>query len=225
MIIYGKNVARDTIMDNDIKRCYMYKNFNDKDIIKMLNDKNTKIIYKDKRGLDELTKYGNHQGIALEVEDYEYKDMDVIKDGIVVMLDHITDPHNLGAIIRTCEAAGVKNIIIPKNRSVMVTGTVSKVSAGTLNKVNIIPVTNLVNTINKLKKDGFWVVGSDMEGTDYYDIDYSGKIVIVIGSEGKGMTRLVRENCDFIASIPMNGTVNSLNASVSLGIILFRAVR
>jgi len=142
-----------------------------------------------------------------------------------VMLDHLEDPHNFGAIIRTCEAAGVKSIIIPKDRSVRVNATVTKVSVGTIENVNIAMVSNLVNTLKELKDKGYWVIGTDMDGTDYKDIDYSGKIVIVIGSEGKGLSRLVEENCDFIASIPMKGTVNSLNASVAAALVIYEAVR
>lgn len=226
MYIYGKNVVKEAL-ENDlkVKRCFMLRDFSDKAITNLLSNKKVETRIGDKRKLDELTRRGSHQGIVLEVEDYKYKDISVIEDGLVVMLDHIEDPHNFGAIIRTCEAAGVKNIIIPKDRSVSVNGTVTKVSAGTVNSVNIIQVTNLVNTIKELKKKGFWCVGTDMIGDNYNNIDYKGNTIIVIGNEGKGLSRLVLENCDFVASIPMNGTVNSLNASVAAGIVIFEAIR
>ena len=169
---------------------------------------------------------GNHQGILLEIEDYEYKPLDEIeKEDVIIMLDHLEDPHNFGAIIRTVEAAGFKSIIIPKDRSVEVNQTVMKTSVGALENVKIAKVGNLVNTIKNLKEKGYWVIGTDMNGQDYKTIDYTGKIVIIIGNEGRGMSRLVKENCDFIASIPMRGNVNSLNASVASALIIYEVVR
>lgn len=221
MLVYGKNVLKDIIEHKTkVKKAYVYKNFEDKELINKLN---TNVIYKEKYELDKLVD-GLHQGVVLEIEDYKYYDIDSMGDKIV-MLDHIEDPHNLGAIIRTCEAAGIDSIILPKDRSVLINGTVMKTSAGTLNRVKICQVTNLVNSINYLKKKGYWIIGTDMQGTDYKEIDYSGKIVIIIGNEGKGISKLVEENCDFIASIKMNGEVNSLNASVAAGIIIFESVR
>ena len=171
---------------------------------------------------------GLHQGIILEVEDYKYADIDDIiniPNALIVILDHLEDPHNFGAIIRTCEAAGVDGIIIPKDRSVEVNATVIKVSTGTTENMKIAKVTNLVQTIKELKEKNFWIVGTDMQGTDYDKIDYKGNIAIVIGNEGSGMSRLVKENCDFIATIPMIGTTDSLNASVSTGIIVYEAIK
>ena len=163
----------------------------------------------------------------MEVPDYEYyrlEDLISNDNALIVILNHLEDPHNLGAIIRTCEAASVDGIIIPKDRSVTVNATVMKVSAGALENVKIAKVTNLVNTIKKLKSMGFWIIGTDMEGTDYREIDYQGKIALVIGNEGKGISKLVKENCDFIASIPMYGKINSLNASVAAGIFIYEAI-
>jgi 23S rRNA (guanosine2251-2'-O)-methyltransferase len=171
---------------------------------------------------------GLHQGIILDIEDYNYVDIDELtnlENPLLVILDHLEDPHNLGAIIRTCEAAGVDGIIIPKDRSVEVNGTVYKTSVGTVDSVKIARVTNIVNTMNDLKKQGFWITGTDMEGTNYKEIDYKGKCVIVIGNEGKGMSKRVLDNCDFIATIPMYGKTNSLNASVASGIIIYEAVQ
>ncbi len=225
MYIYGKNVALEAIEKENIKKAFIYENFSDKNLIKKLIDKKINIIYKNKFELDKMIK-GNHQGIILEIDDFKYsKIKDILNENIIVMLDHLEDPHNFGAIIRTCEAAGIKSIIIPKDRSVKVTGTVSKVSVGTIENVKIALVNNLVNTIKELKKNNYWVIGTDMEGTDYRSIDYNGKIVIVIGNENKGLSRLVEENCDFIAAIPMKGEVNSLNASVAAALIIFEAVR
>lgn len=169
---------------------------------------------------------GLHQGIILEVEDLKTYDLEETLNNInkeyplIVILDHIEDPHNFGAIIRSCEAFGIDAIIIPNDRSVDITSTVVKVSVGTVEKVKIVKVINLNNTIKKLKDYGYWIVGTDMEGIPYTDIDYKTKIAIVIGNEGKGISRLVSENCDYLAKIPMKGTVNSLNASVACGIFL-----
>lgn len=219
MYVYGKNVAKD--INSKVEKVYVVNNFKDKEILKNIK---APIVYVDKNKLDKMVD-GVHQGIVLKIADYEYKDISELNSDIVVMLDHLEDPHNFGAIIRTCEAAGVKDIIIPKDRSVKVNSTVMKTSAGCLDRVNIYEVTNLAQTINYLKKNNYWIIGTDMEGTDYKDIDYKGKIVIIIGNEGNGMSRLVKESCDFIATIPMQGEVNSLNASVAAGIIIFETRR
>ena len=137
------------------------------------------------------------------------------------MLDHLEDPHNFGAIIRSCEARGIKSIIIPKDRSVVVNDTVMKTSAGALNHVNVVMVTNLVDAMNKLKDVGFYVYAAEADGQDFRKVDYADKILLVIGSEGFGLSRLVRQNADQIISIPMKGEVNSLNASVSAGILMY----
>ena len=224
MYVYGKNVALEHIKIDDIIEVYIADNFNDNKILSKLSKYNIKRLPKNK--LDRLVK-GNHQGIIFKVKEYEYSKLDeLIEDNsMIVILDHIEDPHNFGAIIRTCEAAGVNGIIIPKDRSVSVNGTVSKVSVGTADRIKIVKVTNLVNTIKYLKEQGFWITGTDMKGEDYTSIDYRGKSAIIIGNEGSGMSRLVKESCDFIASIKMLGTVNSLNASVAAGIIIFEAVK
>ena len=219
MYIYGKNVAKEA---TNVEKVYVSKNFKDKEL---LNNINAPIVVVDNKKLDDMVK-GNHQGIVLKVSDYEYASIEeILFCDIIVMLDHLNDPHNLGAIIRTCEAAGIKGIIIPKDRSVEVNSTVIKVSVGTIEQVKVCQVTNLVNTIKYLKEKNYWVIGTDMNGTDYTKLDYNGKIVIVIGNEETGMSDLVKRNCDFIASIPMLGTTNSLNASVATGIILFQAIR
>lgn len=228
MYVYGKNVAHEIINDDSkVKKAFLSKKFDDKNIINALNRNNIKIKYLDKISMDKMVD-GNHQGIIFDVVDYEYFDIDELIDSdnsLIVILDHLEDPHNFGAIIRTCEAAGVSGIIIPKDRSVSVNSTVMKVSTGALDRVKVCQVTNLSQSIDYLKKNGFWIVGTDMNGTDYRDIDYKGRIGIVIGNEGKGMGDLVSKKCDFIASIPMKGSINSLNASVATGIIVFEALK
>ena len=149
----------------------------------------------------------------------------ILEDEIIVILDHLEDPYNIGAIIRTCEAAGITGIIIPKDRSASINSTVMKTSVGAADNVKIVQVANINQTITKLKSCDFWIVGTDMKGTDYKKIDYNGKIALVIGKESSGMSRLTKENCDFIASIPMYGQINSLNASVSAGIMIYEVLK
>ncbi len=226
MRVYGKNVAKEILQKpQTIKKAYIYEKFNDEEILNKLKNSHIPYEFLDKITLDNMEK-GMHQGIILEIDDFKYKYLDELLDkNIIVILDHLEDPHNFGAIIRTCEAAGITSIIIPKDRSVKVNATVMKTSAGALENVNVCMVTNLVNTIKKLKENGYWIIGTDMEGKDYRQIDYEGKIAIIIGSEGKGLSRLTEENCDFIAKIPMYGKVNSLNASVAAALIIYEAVR
>lgn len=228
MYLYGKNVVKELIKNNkEINKVYIYKNFSDKNLILDLKKRNIRIDYLEKNELDKLAN-GLHQGIIVSVADYQYFTMDEFineENSLVVILDHLEDPHNFGAIIRTCEAAGVNGIIIPKNRSVQVNATVAKVSVGALEKVKIAQVINVSQTIDHLKKKGFWIIGTDMQGTSYDKIDYTGKIAIIIGNEGKGMSRIIRQSCDFIATIPMIGEINSLNASVSAGIIIYEAIK
>ena len=213
MYVYGKNVAHEIINDDSkVKKAFLSKKFDDKNIINALNRNNIKIKYLDKISMDKMVD-GNHQGIIFDVVDYEYFDIDELietDNSLIVILDHLEDPHNFGAIIRTCEAAGVSGIIIPKDRSVSVNSTVMKVSTGALDRVKVCQVTNLSQSIDYLKKNGFWIVGTDMNGTDYRDIDYKGRIGIVIGNEGKGIGDIVSKKCDFSASIPMKGSINSL---------------
>lgn len=223
MYIFGKNVANEYLKEKKkIKKIFLAKNFKED-----LPFGNIPITYLEKYEMDQMVN-GLHQGIILEVEDYKYAFLDDFIDeenSLVVILDHLEDPHNFGAIVRTCEAAGVNGIIIPKDRSVEVNPTVIKVSTGATENMNIARVTNIVQTIKELKENGYWIIGTDMQGTDYDKIDYRGKIAIIIGNEGSGMSRLVKENCDFIATIPMIGKTESLNASVSTGIIVYEAIK
>lgn len=228
MYVYGKNVVKELINNKQkINKAFVYENFNDKEILDYLSKTNVNVTYLNKVEIDKKVD-GNHQGIILSIDDFKYAQLDellVKENPLLVILDHIEDPHNFGAIIRTCEAAGVDGIIIPKNRSVEVNSTVMRVSTGALDNIKVSMVTNLKSTIDYLKKQGFWVIGTDMEGTDYTKIDYTGKTVIITGNEGAGLSRIVKESCDFIASIGMKGKVNSLNASVATGIVIFEAIK
>ena len=228
MYICGRNVAKEYLINNEIiNNTYLQENFSDQEILRLIEKKKYNVKIVKKYELDKMTKE-NHQGIILKVNDFKYSDLDSFTkkdDSLVVLLDHIEDPHNFGAIIRTCEAANVDGIIIPKNRSVDVNSTVIRTSVGATKYVPVAQVTNIKSTIDKLKKDGYWIVGTDMNGTNYSQIDYKGKTCIIIGNEGSGMARIVRENCDFIAEIPMKGKINSLNASVAAGIIIYEAVK
>ena len=228
MYICGRNVAKEYLINNEIiNNIYLQENFSDQEVLRLIEKKKYNVKIVKKYELDKMTKE-NHQGIILKVNDFKYSDLDSFTkkdDSLVVLLDHIEDPHNFGAIIRTCEAANVDGIIIPKNRSVDVNSTVIRTSVGATKYVPVAQVTNIKSTIDKLKRDGYWIVGTDMNGTNYSQIDYKGKTCIIIGNEGSGMARIVRENCDFIAEIPMKGKINSLNASVAAGIIIYEAVK
>ena len=180
-------------------------------------------------------RYGDKTGgIVAEINEYKYATLEQVlnktskkpEGGVLMILDGLEDPHNLGAILRSADATGADAIIIPKNRSVSLNQIVAKVSTGAIEYVDVVQVTNLTQTIQELKKQGYWVVGLELDGSIYYDEqDYKGNIAIVVGSEGKGISRLVKENCDVLVKIPMYGKVNSLNASVSAGLILYEVVR
>ncbi len=229
MLVYGRNVAEEYLKKMEkVRKIYLQTGFHDQNLILLIEKTKIPVIYRDKKELDQLAN-GNHQGIILDVVDFSYTDYHEFTqkdDSFVVVLDHLEDPHNLGAIIRTSEAAGVDGIIIPKDRGACVNATVMKTSVGAIDNIPVSMVTNLKQTIDDLKKQGFWVVGTDLENaTDYREIDYSGKIVLVVGNEGNGMSRIIKESCDFIAKIPMYGKVNSLNASVACGIMIYEVVR
>ncbi len=227
MLVYGKNVAKDLLKKNkSVRKVIIQDNFSDKEIISLIEKNNCKVIRKSKKEIDELCS-GVHQGIILDIPDYQYYDLqDLFDEEIIVILDHLEDPHNLGAIIRTCEAAGINGIVIPKDRQVGVNATVMKTSVGTLDSVKIALVSNISNAIEKLKSNNYWIVGTALENSvDYREIDYSGKIALVIGNEGAGISNLVSKKCDFIAKIPMYGKTNSLNASVAAGIMIYEVIR
>ena len=229
MLVYGRNVAKEILKkDEKIKKIIIQKDFSDKEILSLIEKRKLKPEIMGKNDFSRFAKF-SHQGIILDIGDFAYSEVEEIisdSNSFVVILDHLEDPHNLGAIIRTCEAAGVNGIIIPKDRSVSVNATVMKTSAGALENMKIAMVTNLLQVINKLKKENFWIVGTDMDNsTDYREIDYSGKIALVIGNEGNGISKSVHDACDFIAKIPMYGKINSLNASVAAGIMIYEVIR
>ena len=229
MLVMGRNVAIDLLKKNKkVRKVIIQEGFDDKNIISLIEKNNLVVETKSKREIDNLCP-GVNQGIILDIPDYKYMELNDFlntEDDFVVLLDHLEDPHNLGAIIRTCEAAGVKSIILPRDRQVQVNATVMKTSVGTLDNVNLVSVSNLVNAIERLKDAGYWVVGTALENSvDYREIDYSGKIALVIGNEGKGISELVAKKCDFLAKIPMYGETNSLNASVAAGIMIYEVIR
>ncbi len=194
---------------------------------------NTIVKFVTKERLDQMSDTGKHQGVIAYAAAYEYAQVEDILQAagekgeppFLFLLDNIEDPHNLGAIIRTANLAGAHGVIIPKNRAVGLTAVVARTSAGALNYTPVAKVTNLSKTIEDLKKEGIWFVCADMDGTRMYDLDLKGPIGLVIGSEGEGVGRLVKEKCDFTAAIPMKGDIDSLNASVAAGVLAYEIVR
>ena len=193
----------------------------------------TIINYVSKERLDQLSETRAHQGVIAQVAAYEYSTVEEIlaraeekgEPPFLILLDNVEDPHNLGAIIRTANLAGAHGVIIPKRRAVGLTSTVAKTSAGAINYTPVAKVTNIVRTIEELKEKGIWFVCADMGGETMYDLDLTGPMGLVIGNEGEGVSRLVREACDFTASIPMKGDIDSLNASVAAGVLAYEIVR
>lgn len=227
MFIYGKNSCYEYLKKRKkVKSLYLDIDFSDKKLISLIESLKIEPHFCKKSQLDELAKE-NHQGIIMDVGNYEYCDIDEIirENGTIVILDHLEDTHNFGAIIRTCVAASVDGIIIPKDRSVSVNSTVMKTSVGSAINMNICMVTNLNQTIKYLKDKGYWIYSSDMDGKCYTDIKYDGSVALVIGNEGKGISDLVRKSSDYIISIPMSSKQESLNASVAAGILIYEIRR
>lgn len=204
-----------------------------KSITREARKTDTIINYVDKERLDRLSNTGHHQGVVAQAAAYEYAEVEDIleaaqakrEEPFIFILDEIEDPHNLGAIIRTANLAGAHGVIIPKRRAVGLTAAVAKTSAGAINYTPVAKVTNISKTIEELKKKGLWFVCADMGGTSMYELNLTGPIGLVIGNEGSGVSRLVKEKCDFIASIPMKGEIDSLNASVAAGVLAYEIVR
>ena len=204
-----------------------------KSIIREAKKTDTIINFVDKERLDRLAGTGHHQGVVAQAAAYEYAEVeDILKAAkdkgeapFIFILDEIEDPHNLGAIIRTANQAGAHGVIIPKRRAVGLTATVAKTSAGAINYTPVAKVTNLGHTIDELKEQGVWFVCADMGGETMYNLNLTGPIGVVIGNEGEGVSRLIREKCDFVASIPMKGDIDSLNASVAAGVLGYEIVR
>lgn len=202
-------------------------------ILREAKKHDTMVKFVKKERLDQMSETGKHQGVIAMTAAYTYAEVEDILEAarekgeppFILLLDNIEDPHNLGAIIRTANLAGAHGVIIPKNRAVGLTATVARTSAGALHYTPVAKVTNLARTIDDLKKQGMWFVCADMGGTQMYDLDLKGSIGLVIGNEGEGVSKLVREKCDFIASIPMQGNIDSLNASVAAGVLAYEIVR
>lgn len=228
MLVCGRNVAKEILLkDKKIKKCYLQEGFKEETILSLLEKKKIKINYFDKNNKDDFFKMP-HQGIILDIEDFKYSPIEDlnVENAKIIILDHLEDPHNLGAIVRTVEAVNLTGIIIPKDRATDVNYTVVKTSAGAIENVKISQVTNINSTILKLKELGFWIVGTTLEAQeDFKNIDYSGKIAVVIGNEGKGISESTIKHLDFNVKIPMYGTTNSLNASVAAALMIYEIVR
>ena len=202
-------------------------------IIREAKKGDTIINYVKKERLDQLSETGHHQGVIAMAASYEYATVEDILEKarekgeapFIFVLDNIEDPHNLGAMIRTANLAGAHGVIIPKRRAVGLTPTVARTSAGAINYTPVAKVTNLKQTMEQLKKEGMWFVCADMDGTPYYQMDLKGPMGLVIGNEGEGVSRLIKETCGFVASIPMKGDIDSLNASVAAGVLAFEIAR
>lgn len=236
--VEGRNAVIELLESGrDINKIFVSngeKNGSINKILAMAKEKRVIVTEVNRKKLEEMATSDNHQGVIAIVPPFEYCDIDDIlnyaksknEDPFILILDGIEDPHNLGAIIRTAETAGVHGVIIPKRRAAGVNSTVAKVAAGAVEHMNIARVNNINEAIRYLKENDVWICGTDMDTkTYYYDQDLTGSIAIVIGSEGFGMGKLVKENCDFLVKIPMKGKITSLNASVSAGIVIYEAVR
>ena len=232
-LIEGRNPVLEALKSGrEIDKIFVQKGVGEgsiRQIIAIAREKKILIKEVDKAKLDGLSRTRNHQGVIASAALYKYYEVDDIlqaarekgEDPFIVILDEITDNNNLGSVLRTAEAAGVHGIIIPKRRAVGLTPAVAKISAGAIEYVPVAKVTNLNHTIEYLKKEGLWIAGAEMGGEPYYGKDMTGPVALVIGSEGEGLGRLIKENCDYLVSIPMKGKISSLNAAVSAAIILF----
>ena len=232
-LLIGRNAVTEALKsDREIDTLILMRNNNNPALSRlasMAKEKGAVVKEVDSKKLDFMCGGANHQGVAAYVAAHEYSSVDEIlayaeekgEVPFIVVCDEIEDPHNLGAIIRTAECAGVHGVIIPKRRSASLNFTVGKTSAGALEYMRVARVSNLASTIDELKEKGCWVYGADMDGTDYKKTDFSGAVVLVIGSEGKGIGKLIRQKCDAIVSLPMKGNINSLNASVAAGILMY----
>ncbi len=230
-IIYGKNVVMQALKeDTKVYEILLMKGLKDQRLIQLAKKEQLPIRWMTREQLDVKTKSTHHQGIAALIEEYRVYSIEELlasvpkgKNGLFIMLDELEDPHNLGAILRSCDAVGADGVIIGKHRSVSLTPTVAKVSTGAIHSVKVSAVTNLSQTLQYMKEQGYWVVGADMEDAkDYREASYDMPMVLVIGSEGFGLRLLVKKQCDFFVRLPMVGKVNSLNASVACAILLYK---
>lgn len=235
--IEGRNAVREAFRSGKtIDKLYIQDGCQDGPIVSIKREAqkhDTIIRYVTRERLDQMSETGKHQGVIAMAAAYEYATVEDIlqaakekqESPFIILLDNVEDPHNLGAIIRTANLAGAHGVIIPKNRAVGLTAAVAKTSAGALNYTPVAKVTNLAKTIEELKKEGLWFVCADMSGTVMYELDLKGPIGLIIGSEGEGVGRLVKEKCDMVAAIPMKGEIDSLNASVAAGVLAYEIVR
>ena len=236
-IIEGRNAVLEAFRSGKpVDKLYVLDGCQDgpvRTIVREARKHDTIIQFVEKERLAQLSETGRHQGVIAYASAYEYSEVSYMlelarergEDPFIILLDNIEDPHNLGAIIRTANLAGAHGVIIPKRRAVGLTATVAKTSAGALNYTPVAKVTNLKKTMEELKKEGLWFVCADMGGEAMYDLNLTGPIGLVIGNEGEGVSRLVKETCDFVASIPMKGDIDSLNASVATGVLAYEIVR
>ncbi|MBF4695865.1 23S rRNA (guanosine(2251)-2'-O)-methyltransferase RlmB [Fusibacter ferrireducens] len=236
-IIFGRNPVLEALeAGRDINKLVILEGSRDKTLQKIISAAKSKrlvIQFSERKILDRIVEGETHQGVVAYVAAYSYFELEDIlavakeKEEVpfVIICDEINDPHNLGSIIRTADAVGAHGVIIPKRRSAALNQTVAKTSCGAIEYVKVARVTNIATTIDKLKEMGFWIVGTDMSNQTYYEANLTGSIGVVVGNEGKGMSRLVKEKCDFVVSIPMKGHVDSLNASVASGIVMYEVLR
>ena len=235
--IEGRNAVTEALRaGKPIDRLFVLDGCNDGPVSTIKREakkRDVPVKFVDKDRLDHMSETGHHQGVIAKCAAYEYAEVDDIlakahekgEDPFIILLDNIEDPHNLGAIIRSANLAGAHGVIIPKNRAVGLTATVARTSAGALNYTPVAKVTNLARTIEDLKKQGIWFACADMDGKKWSSENLTGPIALVIGSEGKGVSKLVKSKCDFILSLPMTGKINSLNASVAAGVLMYEVVR
>lgn len=234
-IVFGRNPVAEVLKgDRTVERLLVQDGAKGSlgKIISLAKNKGVRIEYLSKTELDRMAQGGAHQGVIVKTSDYDYATLDEIiaktegaESAVILLLDEIEDPHNLGAIMRTAECTGAAGIVIPKRRSCGLTETVAKTSAGAIEYMPCAKVGNLVSAMDELKQHGFWIYALDMDGDGLWESDLTGKIALVIGNEGKGVSRLVRENCDFVVSIPMKGKIESLNASNAAAVVMYEIMR
>ncbi|WP_405761401.1 23S rRNA (guanosine(2251)-2'-O)-methyltransferase RlmB [Anaerovibrio slackiae] len=236
-LVAGRNAVMEVLKGNrSVNRLLVANGSSEgsmREIIALAKEKGINIQFYDRSKLDAMAPGIRHQGVLAQVPPVQYAELEDIlqiardrnEPPFIVLLDELEDPHNLGAILRTADAAGVHGVLIPKHRSCPLSATVAKTSAGAVEHVPVARIGNMVQTIKKLKKEGLWVAAADMDGTDYYDTDLTGSLLLVIGSEGQGVGRLIKEQCDFVVRIPMVGKINSLNASVAGSILMYEAMK
>ena len=233
MNIEGRNAVSEAIKSGATIESLLVEKGTNHSIVALARQNGIKVQFVERNVLDKISVTKKHQGFIAKVTSFEYSDVEDIlavakergEDEFIVMLDGVEDPHNLGSILRVCECAGVHGVIIPKNRAVGVNETVVKTSAGASNYVKVARVTNLANTIDDLKKAGLWVYAADMDGADIYATDLRGRVCLVVGGEGKGVGRLVKERCAGVVALPTLGKVNSLNVSVACGVTVYEILR